>query len=68
MLNINKSYSLSVIIIAQNEVDRIETCLQSVSTIADEIIVLDSGSSDGTVDVARRYTDKVFETDWPGYG
>lgn len=68
MLNINKSYSLSVIIIAQNEADRIETCLQSVSAIADEIIVLDSGSSDGTVDVVERYTDNVFETDWPGYG
>jgi (heptosyl)LPS beta-1,4-glucosyltransferase len=60
--------SLSVIIIAQNEADRIEPCLQSVAGWADEIIVLDSGSSDNTVEIVRRYTDNVFETDWPGYG
>jgi glycosyltransferase involved in cell wall biosynthesis len=61
-------YSLSVIIIAKNEADRIERCLKSVAPIADEIIVLDSGSVDQTVDIARRYTDKVYVTDWPGYG
>lgn len=59
---------LSVIIIAQDEADRIEPCLQSVANWADEIIVLDSGSSDNTVEIARRYTDQIFETDWPGYG
>jgi len=63
-----KLYSLSVIIIAQNEEDRIETCLRSVSSVADEIIVLDSGSTDRTVEIARKYTDRVYETDWPGYG
>jgi glycosyltransferase involved in cell wall biosynthesis len=63
-----KSYSLSVIIIAKNEADRIERCLQSVAPIADEIIVLDSGSEDQTVVISRKYTDKVYATDWPGYG
>jgi len=65
---VERKQSLSVIIIAQDEADRIEPCLQSVAGWADEIIVLDSGSSDDTVEIARRYTDKVFETDWPGYG
>ncbi len=65
---VKRHQSLSVIIIAQDEADRIEPCLQSVAGWADEIIVLDSGSSDDTVEIARRYTDKVFETDWPGYG
>lgn len=65
---VERKQSLSVIIIAQNEADRIEPCLQSVAGWVDEIIVLDSGSSDNTVEIARRYTDKVFETDWPGYG
>jgi len=65
---VQRKQSLSVTIIAQDEADRIEPCLQSVANWADEIIVLDSGSSDNTVDIARRYTDKVFETDWPGYG
>lgn len=62
------NYTLSVILIAKNEEDRIERCLRSVAPLADEIIVLDSGSTDRTVEIARRFTDKVFETDWPGYG
>lgn len=59
--------SLSVIVITRDEAHTIEACLQSVAW-ADEIIVLDSGSSDDTVAICRRYTDNVFETDWPGFG
>lgn len=58
---------LSVIIIAKNEALNIRRCLESVG-FADEIIVLDSGSEDNTVNIAREYTDNVFETDWRGYG
>lgn len=60
--------NLSVIVIVKNEEDRIADCLDSVAAIADEIIILDSGSSDNTVEICKQYTDKVFETDWPGYG
>jgi len=60
--------NLSVIVIVKDEADRIADCLSSVAGIADEIIVLDSGSSDNTVEICRQFTDKVFETDWPGYG
>lgn len=63
-----KPYSLSVIIITLNEEDRIDNCLRSAAPIADEIIVLDSGSTDRTREIARQYTDQVYETDWPGYG
>ncbi len=59
---------LSVIIIAQDESDRIARCLASVKPIASEIIVLDSGSTDDTVNVAKQFTDQVHQTDWPGYG
>lgn len=59
---------LSVCLITFNEADRVERCLQSVQSIADEIIVFDSGSTDGTVDLVRRYTDKVWVTEWPGFG
>jgi len=58
---------LSVIIITKNESAHIDACLQSVQW-ADEIIVLDSGSSDDTRAQCLRYTDKVYQTDWPGFG
>ena len=61
-------HTLSVCIITLNEADRLERCLASVEGLADEIIVFDSGSTDDTVEIARRYTDKVWITDWPGYG
>jgi len=57
----------SVIIITKNEASHIGRCLESVSW-ADEIIVLDSGSQDDTLSICRQYTDKVYETDWPGFG
>ncbi|MBU2978144.1 glycosyltransferase family 2 protein [Alteromonas sp. C1M14] len=59
---------LSCFIIACNEGDRIERCLRSVHGWVDELIVLDSGSTDDTVAIARRYADKVYQTDWPGFG
>lgn len=58
---------LSVIIIAKNEAMNIRRCLDSVRW-ACEIIVLDSGSDDNTVDIAREYTEHVYSTDWQGYG
>lgn len=63
-----RKHSLSVTVITKNEEDRLGMCLESVKDLADEIIVLDSGSTDETVDVAKRYTDQVQITDWPGYG
>jgi len=61
-------HSLSVIMICRDEADRIAQALESVHGWADEIIVLDSGSSDRTPEICRRYTDRVEITDWPGFG
>ncbi|CUT04494.1 glycosyltransferase family 2 protein [Candidatus Chrysopegis kryptomonas] len=58
--------TLSVAIIAGNEEKNIGDCLESVKW-ADEIIVVDSESKDKTVEIARRYTDKVFIRKWEGY-
>lgn len=61
-------HSLSIVMICRDEADRIERALESVNGWADEIVVLDSGSTDGTPDICRRYTDRVYITDWPGFG
>lgn len=50
---------LSVIILTKNEQDRIKACLESVKW-ANEIIVLDNGSTDKTLGIAKSYTDKIF--------
>lgn len=58
---------LSIIIVTKNEAHNIVACLKSAAW-ADEVIVLDSGSSDDTVKLAAAAGARVIETDWPGYG
>ncbi|MDP2881821.1 MAG: glycosyltransferase family 2 protein [Azonexus sp.] len=58
---------LSVVVITKNEAHCIGDCLRSVA-FADEVIVLDSGSSDGTVEICRGLGARVEITDWPGFG
>ncbi len=63
-----KAPTLSVVIITHNEAAVIENCLRSVQW-ADEIIVVDFASTDDTVAICQRYTDKVTVTpNWPGFG
>jgi len=57
---------LSVTIIARDEADRIGAAIRSVS-FAQEVVVLDSGSTDDTVAVAEALGARVIQTDWPGY-
>lgn len=59
--------SLSVVIITLNAAEHIRKCLESVKW-AEEIVVLDSGSADGTVEICQEYTSHVHQTDWPGFG
>lgn len=59
---------LSVIIITKNEAQNIGGCIRSVS-FADQVLVVDSGSSDNTAAIAREAGATVIETtDWPGFG
>src|SRR5438067_847831 len=57
---------LSVAIITKNEAADIAGALQSVAW-ADELIVVDAGSTDGTPSIARRFTERVIAREWPGY-
>jgi len=59
--------TLSVVTIALNEERNIAECLASVHW-ADELIVVDSGSTDRTMELARQYTSKVLSVEWKGYG
>lgn len=57
---------LSAVIIARDEADRIEAAVRSVA-FADEVLVLDSGSTDATVARAEAAGARVVRTDWPGF-
>lgn len=64
---INRSVALSVTIIAHNAEEQLEACLRSAS-FADEIIVVDSGSTDRTAAIAQRHGAKVVQEKWLGFG
>jgi glycosyltransferase involved in cell wall biosynthesis len=55
---------LSVCMIVKDEEELLPRCLESVRTIADEIIIVDTGSTDKTKDIAAQYTDQVYEYSW----
>jgi glycosyltransferase involved in cell wall biosynthesis len=57
----------SVAVVVLNEEERLRACLESV-VWADELVVVDAGSSDKTVAIAREFTDRVFFRAWDGYG
>lgn len=59
-------HPLSAVIIAKNEADRIEAAIRSVA-FCDEVLVLDSGSADGTAELAEALGARVLRTDWPGF-
>lgn len=56
--------TLSLCMIVKNESDVLGRCLSCVEGIADEIIIVDTGSSDNTKEIARSFTDKVFDFEW----
>ncbi len=64
-----KLATLSVVMIVKDEASRLDGCLQSVKTIADEIVILDAGSTDQTQQVAESHGARFYSnTDWQGFG
>lgn len=60
-----KAPTLSVCLITKNEEQFLERCLASVEGVADEIILVDTGSTDSTMEIAKKFNAKIFEIDWP---
>ena len=56
--------SLSVCLIVKNEQPVIARCLSCVKKFADEIIVVDTGSTDATAEVTKKFTDKIYSYEW----
>ena len=58
---------LSVVLITFNEGHHIAKCLKAVQAVADEIVVIDSGSTDDTIEVCKEYGARVINLTWSGY-
>ena len=61
--------TLAVALIVKNEEKHLKACLDTIKDWVDEIVLLDSGSTDTTEEIARQYTDKFYTNlEWPGFG
>lgn len=56
--------TISLCLIVKNEEETLKKCLKNVTIFADEIIIVDTGSEDKTKEVAKEFTDKIFEFEW----
>lgn len=64
MVEKNKALKLSLCMIVKNEEEDLPRCLEAVKKHVDEIIIVDTGSTDKTVSIAKKHTDKVFYFKW----
>lgn len=58
--------SISLCMIVKNEERVLARCLDSLAAVMDEIIIVDTGSTDATKEIAKKYTDKVYDFTWTG--
>ncbi len=58
------NYSISATLIVKNEERNLSACLKSIQALADEIIIVDTGSEDRTIEIAKQFTQHIFHFDW----
>lgn len=66
-MDLRDKATVSALVITYNEEKKINDCLESLKWV-DEIIVVDAFSNDRTAEIARKYTPKVYQRPWPGFG
>ena len=62
-----KPVTLTVAMMVKDEEKNLKRCLDSVKDFADEIVIVDTGSTDSTPSIARRYTDKIYRHPWENF-
>ena len=60
--------ALSIVIIVKNEAQNIRACLEALQGLSDDILVVDTGSTDETIDIATSLNARVIQLAWGGYG
>ena len=63
-MNIPQQMKLSVCLIVRNEEALLENCLKSVSQLADQLVVVDTGSTDKTLEIARSFNAEIYHFKW----
>ena len=56
--------TISLCMIVKNEEDNIGNCLDNIKDLVDEIIIVDTGSTDKTKEIVKKYTDKIYDFEW----
>nr|MCR4945824.1 glycosyltransferase [Lachnospiraceae bacterium] len=56
--------TISLCMIVKNESAVLARCLDTVADLCDEIVIVDTGSTDNTKEIAARYTDKIYDFEW----
>ncbi len=63
-----KNLPISIVIICKNEIEHIATTIKAALQISNDIVIVDTGSTDGTLDVLKNLAVKIIKSEWLGFG